>query len=543
MEGDCFSRLSPEAFLQTFASESVRLGEATGCGSCRASRSHIEQLGLQASAFFEAAYRKEYGVEGALDRERYAEVIVALKNRIGGNFTRTSSPPDVVRVTNTRCPFGHAVEQAPELCHMTSSVFGGIAARNFGYAKVVLDRTIARGNRTCLVSVYLNEQVGRQVQGDEYRREGERIRSSPGQTDASARLEERFARMWCRSGNSAQQQQPRPHLVARSPAMRQALEMAMVVAPTPATVLVTGETGVGKEVIARAIHALSERWRKPMVAVNCGAIPETLIESELFGHERGAFTGAYEVHHGVFERAHGGTLFLDELDSLPLAAQARLLRVVQDREFMRVGGKQPLRADVRIVAAASQPLETLLRRGTFREDLYYRINVVPIHVPPLRERPEDILGLIDHFLARLSERYGRTMRKLEPTARARALAYAWPGNVRELENILERSFLFASGPNIEALLLPASIADTAAPRTDGAKASLRDVRREAAERAEGVVLRDQLQRCRGNVSAVARALRVTPRAVHQKLAQHHIDPGLYRQTATASRRTRGETLR
>ena len=263
--------------------------------------------------------------------------------------------------------------------------------------------------------------------------------------------------------------------------------------------------------------------------------PEFLIESELFGHERGAFTGAYEVHHGVFERAHGGTLFLDEINSMPLAAQARLLRVVQDREFTRVGGKQTLRSDVRIVAAASQPLETLVRRGAFREDLFYRINVVPIHVPPLRERPEDILGLIDYFLARLSERYGRSLRQLDPSARARALAYAWPGNVRELENILERSFLFATGPIMEALLLPEPATEAAATPTDTAKALLRDVRREAAERAEGLVLRDQLQRCRGNVSAVARALDVTPRAVHQKLARHRIDPGVYRHASAAPR--------
>jgi DNA-binding NtrC family response regulator len=535
MEGDCFSRLNPEGFLQTFASESVRLGEATGCGSCRTSRSHIEQLGLQASGFFEAAYRREYGIDGALDRERYADLIVALKNRIGGNFSRASSPPGLVRVVNTRCPFGHAVEQTPELCHMTSSVFGGIAARNFGYAKVVLDRTIARGDRGCLVSVYLDEQLARQADGDEYRREEGRIRAASGPAEVSVRLDERFERLWCRSGKTAERQDQRPHLVAKSPALRRALEMVSVVAPTPATVLVTGETGVGKEVIARAVHALSERWRKPMLAVNCGAIPETLIESALFGHERGAFTGAYEVHHGVFERAHGGTLFLDEIDSLPLAAQARLLRVVQDREFMRVGGKQTMRADVRIVAAASQPLEVLLQRGTFREDLYYRINVLPIHVPPLRERPEDILGLIDHFLARLSERYGKNVRQIGPAARARALGYAWPGNVRELENILERSFLFATGPILDSLLLPEPAGGDAPSGADGAGASLKDLRRQAADRAEDVVLRDQLQRCRGNVSAVARALRVTPRAVHQKLAQHRIDVSAYRGARTAAR--------
>lgn len=314
--------------------------------------------------------------------------------------------------------------------------------------------------------------------------------------------------------------------------MLDALKTIKVVAPTTATVLITGETGVGKEVIARRIHALSERWNRNFVAVNCGAIPENLVETTLFGHERGAFTGAYEVHHGLFEQAEGGSLFLDEIDSLPLAAQARLLRVLQGGEFERVGGKQRLSANVRVIAAASTRLDKFIVEGTFRMDLYYRINVVPILLPPLRERREDILPLVNHILAQLSAKYNKVIKALSDAAIARVMQYDWPGNVRELENVLERSFLFSPGPVMTELLLPqtgdgivASVGQAVDPL------SLKEAKQRAAEQVETLILKEALTRFHGNVSEVAKSLGLTPRAIHQKLNLYGIDPNSYRSRA------------
>jgi transcriptional regulator with PAS, ATPase and Fis domain len=320
--------------------------------------------------------------------------------------------------------------------------------------------------------------------------------------------------------------------VAQSAGMRQALETVEIVAPTTASVLITGETGVGKEVVARAIHAMSERWNNKFLAVNCGAIPENLVESVLFGHERGAFTGAYEVHQGFFERAAKGTLFLDEIDSLPLPAQARLLRVLQENEFERIGGKQSLFADVRIVAAASSRLDKLIAEGTFRLDLYYRLNVVPVYIPPLRERPEDIPPLAASILTRLSEKYRKNPQKLGRHAIAQLMRYDWPGNVREMENILERSFLFASGQVLEQVMLPEKSSQTQSlspksliPETSR---TLKEARKRAADKVEEAMLKDLLTSFRGNIKKVAQSLQITPRAVHQKLAQHQIDPNPFR---------------
>ena len=314
--------------------------------------------------------------------------------------------------------------------------------------------------------------------------------------------------------------------------MPDALQTIKVVAPTRATVLITGETGVGKEVIARRIHALSERWNKNFVAVNCGAIPENLVETTLFGHERGAFTGAYEVHHGLFEQAEGGSLFLDEIDSLPLSTQARLLRVLQGGEFERVGGKQRLSANVRIIAASSPRLEKLIAEGAFRMDLYYRINVVPILLPPLRERSEDILPLVDYILAQLSEKYKKVVKALGEAAISRVMQYDWPGNVRELENVLERSFLFCHGPIMTELLLPKTNAAVVASVGQPVDLlSLKEAKQRAAEEVEMLILKETLIRFQGNVSEVAKSLGLTPRAIHQKLNLHSLDPNNYRPRA------------
>jgi DNA-binding NtrC family response regulator len=242
----------------------------------------------------------------------------------------------------------------------------------------------------------------------------------------------------------------RSALVGRHPAFNAAIELAERVAPTRSTVLVTGETGTGKELIAGIVHAASPRADGPFVKVNCAALPETLLESELFGHERGAFTSADRLRIGRFEQANGGTLFLDEIGDLSLATQAKLLRVLQDQEFQRLGGTRALRTDARVVAATNKELRAAIGAGEFREDLYFRLNVITIELPALRERGEDVEMLADHFLAEFAAELGRPRSGFGATALARIRAHSWPGNVRELRNVIERAVLMGNGPIVEA---------------------------------------------------------------------------------------------
>jgi formate hydrogenlyase transcriptional activator len=237
--------------------------------------------------------------------------------------------------------------------------------------------------------------------------------------------------------------------VARSPAMRDAVERAHRVAAYPTTVLLTGESGSGKEVLAREIHRRSPRARRPMLQLNCGAIPESLVESELFGHERGAFTGADRVHAGLFERADGGTLFLDEVGELPLGTQVKLLRVLQDQRISRVGGTAVIEVDVRLIAATNRTLTAMVNGGTFREDLYYRLDVFAIRVPPLRERRADLVPLVKVLLAQLSKKLGIASPQLTRAALAKLEAHDWPGNVRELMNVLETALILGEGRTLE----------------------------------------------------------------------------------------------
>jgi Nif-specific regulatory protein len=246
-------------------------------------------------------------------------------------------------------------------------------------------------------------------------------------------------------------------IVGLSPSMEQVIELIERVAPTNSTVLIRGESGTGKEVVAQTIHALSPRARGPFVAINCGGIPENLLESELFGHEKGAFTGATARRIGRFELAKGGTLFLDEIGDMPLPLQAKLLRVLQSRQFERLGSNEVLQADVRIIAATNQDLETIIREGRFREDLYYRLNVICIFLPPLRERKEDVLPLARHFLKDTSARLYRPPRELGVEAEQCLLAHDWPGNIRELENAVEHALVLARTPEIQRSDLPFNV--------------------------------------------------------------------------------------
>jgi DNA-binding NtrC family response regulator len=264
-----------------------------------------------------------------------------------------------------------------------------------------------------------------------------------------------------------------PPIVGVSAAVRRLHELIASVAPTDATVLLQGESGTGKELVARAIHAGSSRRYNPLVAVNCGALPEGILESELFGHEAGAFTGARARHKGKFETADGGTLFLDEVGELGLKVQVELLRVLEEKTVTRLGGNAPVPVDFRVVCATHRDLQARVREGAFREDLFWRLNVFTIELPPLRERPEDVPALAEHFLARFGEAMGRRL-ALSPGARAALVAYAWPGNVRELQNAIERGLVVAKGTQLEAADLPLHV--TSGPPRAGS-GSLAEVER------------------------------------------------------------------
>ncbi|HEY6441987.1 MAG TPA: sigma-54 dependent transcriptional regulator [Candidatus Acidoferrales bacterium] len=244
-----------------------------------------------------------------------------------------------------------------------------------------------------------------------------------------------------------------PRIVAEHPAMKEASQMTQRVAATDSTVLLLGESGTGKELFARAIHHLSPRVEQPFVALNCAAIPEGLVENELFGHERGAYTGAGARKMGKLELAHRGTLFLDEIGELPLAIQSKLLRVLEERRFERVGGTQAIEAHVRIVTATNKDLQRAVAEKSFREDLYFRISAVPITIPPLRERGDDVVLLAEHFLERFRREFRKPSLELTPDARARLRSYAWPGNVRELQNAIERAAILANGSEIDTIAL------------------------------------------------------------------------------------------
>ena len=242
--------------------------------------------------------------------------------------------------------------------------------------------------------------------------------------------------------------------IGQCPAMQKVFALIRKVADTRSTVLITGESGTGKELVARAIHMQSHRHDAPFVTVNCGALTETLLESELFGHMKGAFTGAVANKPGLFEVAHGGTLFLDEISETSLSLQVKLLRVIQEKSFKRVGGTADITVDVRIIAATNQDLRQAVESGTFREDLYYRLNVIPIHLPPLRERREDIPLLVEHFLERFNREHGKRIRRVSPEAMELLVQAPWRGNVRELENVLERAVALSDGEVLTVDLLP-----------------------------------------------------------------------------------------
>jgi two-component system, NtrC family, response regulator len=324
----------------------------------------------------------------------------------------------------------------------------------------------------------------------------------------------------------------RPPLVGQSPPMRAVYDVIARVADSPSTVLITGESGTGKELVAQALHRGSSRRGQPLIKVNCAAIPKDLVESELFGYEKGAFTGAVGSKPGRFELADGGTLFLDEIGEIPVEMQVKLLRALQESEFERVGGIRTLRVDVRLIAATNRNLETLIAEGRFREDLFYRLNVVPIALPPLRDRREDIPLLVQHFIEKYDRRLGKRVERVDEGALEILLDYGWPGNIRELENVMERSVLFADGPLVTVAQLP----ETLRERVPGAArpvaplgalgaiaapsgASMKDIVRQAQSELERTLISRALEETGGNVTRAAKKLQISRKSLQVKMKE------------------------
>jgi Nif-specific regulatory protein len=305
--------------------------------------------------------------------------------------------------------------------------------------------------------------------------------------------------------------------------MQEVFDMIAQVSKSEATVLIRGESGTGKELVAHAIHYNSDRAEKPFIKVHCAALPETVIESELFGHEKGSFTGAISTRKGRFELAHGGTIFLDEIGDLAPLTQVKLLRVLQERQFERVGGNETLRTNVRVITATNRNLEELMEENQFREDLYYRLNVFPIHMPPLRDRKSDILLLADHFVEKYAEKNNKHIQRISTPAIDLLSSYHWPGNVRELENVIERAAVLSNDGVIHSHHLPPTLqsAESTGTVVSGSlQAQLDNLERE--------LVIDALKSTKGNMAKAAKLLEISERIMGLRVRKHGIDPRKYR---------------
>ena len=316
------------------------------------------------------------------------------------------------------------------------------------------------------------------------------------------------------------------NIVGESSQMKEVFRLINQVAPTKSTVLILGESGTGKELIARAIHHSSPRANQPFVVVNCAALPENLLESELFGHVKGAFTGAHRDRQGRFALADGGTIFLDEIGAMSPGLQAKFLRVLQEKEFEPVGGSRSIKVDVRIIAATNQDLKRAVEERNFREDLYYRLNVVPVHLPPLRERKEDIPPLAHHFLRRYSQELTKDVREISPKALELMLQYDWPGNIRELENAVERAIVLSKGNTLSAETLPLVPASREAEVSDE-NISYQEAKKAVLESFERRFFTRILKEAGGNVSQAARQVQIDRKNLYQKMKELGINPKDY----------------
>ncbi|MDD3579956.1 MAG: sigma-54 dependent transcriptional regulator [Desulfobacca sp.] len=327
---------------------------------------------------------------------------------------------------------------------------------------------------------------------------------------------------------------PTQEIIGKSPAIQTLREQVKIVAPTNAWVLITGENGTGKELVARAIHRHSKRRHKTFVEVNCAAIPEELIESELFGHEKGAFTGAATKRRGKFDQAHEGTLFLDEIGDMSLKTQAKVLRILQEQRFERVGGSRPIQVDVRVIAATNKNLEEEIERGTFRADLYYRINVIPIEVPPLRERRQDIPLLIEYFLKELAAEPEGQQKIITPEAVEILQNQPWPGNVRELKNCIQRLAILSPGWVIDVEHLPRELRQVGSDPEEGWPFFQLSSLKEARARFEREFIRRKLAEHQGSVSLTAEAIGLERSHLYKKMRAYGLDPGLERENSEAN---------
>jgi Nif-specific regulatory protein len=408
-----------------------------------------------------------------------------------------------------------------------------MAVPSMGKDSVFLDRTGARRelNRTelaflCVPIIYEGQAVGvlsaDKVTSHVYTLEYElQLLSEVAALMAKAvhmrRIEEENVRLKDMLNRS---KHPYPELKGNSRIMKEVFSLITQVADSSTSVLIHGETGTGKELVARAIHHGSPRKDGPFIEVNCAAMPDTLIESELFGHEKGAFTGAHQRRRGKFEEAHGGSIFLDEIGELSPMAQAKLLRVLQEKQFQPLGSSRTIKVNVRVVAATNRNLEEDVTSGAFRTDLYYRLNVFPIFIPPLRERGSDILLLADHFIEKYAGEFTKAVKRLSTPAIDCLLAYHWPGNVRELENCIERAVLVTPGDTIESMHLPPSL-QMKQPGTERKKSGTLQGLVESYERA---LITDTLKDVRGNMSKASQTLGSTKRIIQYKVLKYGIDP-------------------
>ncbi|GHV91724.1 sigma-54-dependent Fis family transcriptional regulator [Spirochaetia bacterium] len=349
-----------------------------------------------------------------------------------------------------------------------------------------------------------------------------RLRQSEGDDEGQGHAgRERSTAGWSEGGRIAAGSE----IIGTGSAMRGVYEMLTQVAPSDATVLITGESGTGKELVAAELHRLSKRAAASLIKINCAALPESIIESELFGHERGAFTGATNQRKGRFELAHKGTLFLDEIGELSPQIQVKLLRVLQERELERVGGTSTIKVDVRLIAATNRNLENEVKAGRFREDLYYRLNVFPLQIPPLRERKSDIVLLADHFTGKYAEKNGKHIKRISTPAIDLLTSYSWPGNVRELENCIERAVILSADQVIHAYNLPPSLQSAASTNTEP------NTTLEAAlSRLEKEMIVEALKMADGTMAAAARRLGISERQIGLRVHHYGINWRLYRTT-------------
>jgi two-component system, NtrC family, response regulator HydG len=311
-------------------------------------------------------------------------------------------------------------------------------------------------------------------------------------------------------------------IIGSSSAMRTVMETARIAAPTDATILITGDSGTGKELFAKAIHDHSARNKNQLISINCAALNETLLESELFGHEKGAFTGADKKRDGLFLHADKGTIFLDEIGEIPLSMQVKLLRTIQEREIQRVGSDRPIRIDVRIIVATNKHLEQEVKHGRFREDLFYRLNVINIKVPSLKERPDDIPLLAQHFLTRYAQKNRKQFKGFTPAAMDALMKHPWPGNVRELENAVERAVILSMGQYISEKDLPGNVMKTYEP-DDASRKFLPGIGGRPLDELESMALAQTLKQTGGNKTEAAKILNITRTTLNNKIKKYHLD--------------------